>query len=73
MLPFANAPVPANPAKNMTALTTRAPLTPMRFSICEPTTAPTQNVIIMMLKVSPTAPFSRPNAEHMGAANIEKA
>ena len=70
---MANAPVPANPAKNSTALAIIAPLTPTFFSSCDPTTAPMQNITIMMLNVSPTAPFSSPNAVHMGAANMENA
>ena len=47
--------------------------TPILASICDPMTAPTQNVIIMMLNVSPTAAFSRPNVVQMGPANMENA
>ena len=47
--------------------------TPSAPSICDPITAPTQNAIIMMLNVSATALLSSPNAEHIGAANIENA
>ena len=73
MLPFPNSPVPANPRKNSTEATMSEPLTPTFASICDPMTAPMQNVIIMMLNVSPTAALSSPNAVVIGAANIENA
>ena len=57
----------------MTAATSRDVRRPMAFSIWDPTTAPMQNVIIMILKVSPTASFSSSKYWLMGAANIEKA
>ena len=52
---------------------TMVPFTPIRRSTWEPITAPMQNAIIMMLNVSPTAAFSRPNVVQMGAANMENA
>lgn len=73
MFPYANIPVPMKPTANMMAATIIAPLTPMAFSIWDPNTAPKQKVIIMILKVRPTADFSSPNVAHMGAANIENA
>ena len=73
MFPSPNSPVPANPRKNSTAATMSDPLTPIFASICDPTTAPMQNVIIMILNVSATAALSRPNAEVIGPANIENA
>ena len=73
MLPLANSAVPMKPTANSTAPMMMVALTPTAFSICEPTTAPMQNSIIMMLNVSPTALFSSPNDWHMGAANIENA
>ena len=73
MLECAKRPVPMKPTANMTAATSIEPFTPIFFSICEPMTAPTQKVIIMMLKVRPTAAFSSSKVLHMGAANIENA
>ena len=73
MLPLPNRPVPAKPQKNSAAATNSVLRTPILASICDPMTAPTQNVIIMMLNVSPTAAFSRPNVVQMGAANMENA
>ncbi len=73
MLPLPNRPVPAKPQKNSAAATNSVLRTPILASICDPMTAPTQNVIIMMLNVSPTAAFSRPNVVQMGPANMENA
>ena len=62
-----------NPAAKSTAPIMIVTLTPRAFSIWEPTTAPMQNNIIMMLNVRPICARSRPNAWHIGAANIENA